>query len=95
MTTGRSQGTHDFNQFLYHLLTDQCDVVLPLLDVPEDEVGEVDLGDLDLRVGRPDDELLLLRRDLGHLVLGGHNNGGPQEPEEKMYKYEGMKCSHD
>ena len=74
---------------MYHLLTDQCDVVLPLLDVPEDEVGEVDLGDLDLRVGRPDDELLLLRRDIGHLVLGGHHNRGPQEPAEKFKDTEG------
>ena len=79
---------------MYHLLTDQCDVVFPLLDVPEHEVGEVDLGNLDLRVGRPDDELLLLRRDLGHLVLGAYRHGGAQVPSDN-YKYGGLNCTYD
>ena len=61
-------------------LTDQRNVVLELFDVSEDEVGEVDLGNLDVGVGRPHDELLLLRRDLRHLVLGADGNGGAHVP---------------
>ena len=61
-------------------VTDQGNVVLELFDVPEDEVGEVDFGNLDVGVGRPHDELLLLRRDLRHLVLAAGRDGGAHEP---------------
>ena len=63
-----------------YVCTNQGNVVLPLLDVPEDKVGDVDLGDLDVGVGRADDELLFLRRDLRHLVLGAGEDGGAHEP---------------
>ena len=65
-------------------MTDQGNIVLELLDVPEDKVCEVDLGDLNVGVGRPHDELLLLRRDLGHLVLASNGDRGAEEPVEEV-----------
>ena len=62
--------------FEHVYLTDQRNVVLELFDVSEDKVGEVDLGDLDVGVGRPHDELLLLWRDLRHLVFAADGNRG-------------------
>ena len=55
-------------------VTDQSNFVLKLFDVSEDEVGKIDLGNLDVGVGRPHDKLLFLWRDLRHFVFAAYGN---------------------
>ena len=48
----------------------QSHVLLPLVRVLPHVLREVDLWDLHVRVGRPDDELFVLGRDLGLAMVG-------------------------
>lgn len=51
--------------------THERDVLRPLVHVPPHEVGQVDLGDLDVGVGAADDVRLLLGADGGRRAWGG------------------------
>ena len=79
------------DEALLHSNSYQGDFVGPLVDVLPHVVGQVDLGDLDVGVGAPDDVGLVLGGDLGELVLAWkkdkHSSSNDQQPFKHQSKY--------